>query len=580
LVAANKRTGARREARVLGPGPTGTKGVGTIPSNSDVAGKAHAVLGELLIGAHSLAAVGPEVLECLAGVFGWALAELWLDHHDHSSLRCEASWVSASLPEDAVAAFGATARFQPGSGFPGMVWEARRPVISEDVTRDPGFVRKNSARILGLAGGVAFPVLLPGGEVVGVITTFSETPEGTATDPELLLDLGRRLGDFVARTRREAAQRSARVMEVYGRLSATLAEELNNALCVVLTGLGHLREEAPGDASLEEALAAAGRAAEVSRRLLLDTAPPLDHEEFVSLPGLIRSSIRDLEELLGPRSTLDVHLDDETPRVRGDPASVDQVLRCLVANAGEAIDDHGHVVIRCQGVGGGSDRVGQVLLSVSDDGPGMDEVSRAQAVDPLYSTRGRAGLGLTRVYSVVTQLGGTVELRSRAGEGCTVEVRLPAVHGRASTPPRPAVDPASMDAPSWPDTVLLVEDSRALRRQLRRVLEAAGVQVLDAASAEEALEVCREAGAVPSLLLSDVGLPGRSGVDLARELREGNPSLRVLFISGYPEEVLTERLRGCAYDSFLQKPFDAEVLLEELREVMGLPRSSEAGTST
>lgn len=126
-----------------------------MPTGVAGSSEAYAALGELLIGADCLAAVGPQVLARLAGVFGWSLAELWLVHHDRASIRCEASWVSALLPEEAVFEFGATATFHMGRGFPGAVWESRRPWISDDLTADPDFLRKGPALALGLTGGLA-----------------------------------------------------------------------------------------------------------------------------------------------------------------------------------------------------------------------------------------------------------------------------------------------------------------------------------------------------------------------------------------------------------------------------------------
>lgn len=405
-----------------------------------------------------------------------------------------------------------------------------------------------------------------------MVTTFFDPATAVTPDHDLLVELGRWLGSFASRSRREDARRNSRVLEVYRRLSATLAGELNNALCVVLTGLGHLREEVPDDESLAEALASANRAAEVSRQLLEDaTGWPLG-DDLVDLRELILDVASDLRGLVGPGVRLEVILDENALVVRGESAWLERTLSQLVANAAEAVDGRGHIVIRCHRHDGCSpSESDEVHLSVSDDGTGMDEESRAQALDPLFSTRGRTGIGLTQVHSVVTHLGGEVELGSRPGEGSTLTVRLPAACERAAVIASPPPG-AARDEGSLAGTVLLVEDSPALRRQLRRLLVATGLKVLDTGSAEEALRLSREAGAGVSLLLTDVGLPGRSGAELAREMRGQAPRLPVLLISGYPKEVLAGRLQGCPFDGFLQKPFEAEVLLHELRKIL-LPKA-------
>lgn len=535
--------------------------------------EAQAAVGELLIGASSLTGAGPSLLERLARSFDWALCELWMLHHDRTTIRCEASWGAPGLPDAAASAFGATRAFSPGEGFPGKVWSSSGPIRCADLCGHPDFERKEMARALGLTAGLAFPILTRESDVTGVVLAFGRETDLADPAPETLLALGHRIGDFTTRLQAEERRRNDQLATALGRLSSTLADKLNNELCVVLTevsrllgdrGLGEdLRE------GLDEIRHAATRAASASRRFLDEASPGDQRVGSVDLGEVVRRSLPTLQGLLDDGVRLEVLLEDGLFPVLGNRDALGAIIRHLVVNAGEAITGDGHVVIRC---GRTRDEAGdgaeQVTLAVTDSGAGMDEELRSRVFEPLFSGCGRGGMGLTQVYSQVKRLGGEVEVRSRPGAGSTFDVRLPL----ATTEAPGALEDSRLRDPGLSEdllgTALLVEDSPALRRQLRRIMEEAGLRVLEAADAEAALALCEHGGQPLDLLVSDVGLPGLSGPELVERIRRAHPDVPVLFISGYPRERLEQDLCACSYDLFLQKPFERTDLLLAVRRTL------------
>ena len=196
----------------------------------------------------------------------------------------------------------------------------------------------------------------------------------------------------------------------------------------------------------------------------------------------------------------------------------------------------------------------------------MPESVAARAFEPFYTTKPKsesAGLGLATVYGTVRRGGGHVQIHSKLGEGTTVDVHLPVAEGSPDTT-APATRPATQ--PQGTVTVLLVDDEPALLRLGRRVLESAGFAVLEAGDPADAIRVLDEHGGEIDLLATDVVMPGSSGVELAQRVRESRPELPVLFISGYPDDVIARVGEMGAQDGFLAKPYSAADLVSAVRQ--------------
>jgi two-component system, cell cycle sensor histidine kinase and response regulator CckA len=212
-----------------------------------------------------------------------------------------------------------------------------------------------------------------------------------------------------------------------------------------------------------------------------------------------------------------------------------------------------------------------VRLRVADTGTGMDPATQDRAFEPFFTTKplGKAGgMGLSVVYGIVSGSGGDVEIVSTPGSGTTVTIHLPATE---EPPPPPAAPPASQRAEGEErtgGTILLVDDEPDLRDATRRLLERAGYRVLSAGNGAEAIEL---AGAYPGtidMLLTDVAMPGMLGRELAHRLTGEQPSLRVLFMSGYAQALLSANGNLDPDVELLQKPFDKAALLDKVAEMI------------
>jgi CheY-like chemotaxis protein len=209
-----------------------------------------------------------------------------------------------------------------------------------------------------------------------------------------------------------------------------------------------------------------------------------------------------------------------------------------------------------------------VLLTVSDNGAGMDATTRARVFEPFFTTKEKGkgtGLGLSMVYGVVKQSGGYIEVVSEPGAGATFKIYLPKVEVTAEPQKPPAELPAS---PHGNETLLLVEDEVSLRKLSRHLLELCGYDVLEAESGAEALKLGQEHTGVIHLLLTDVVMPGMSGRVLADQLVKHRPETRVVYMSGYTGQTVGEHGVLAEGSFFLPKPFTREALARKVREAL------------
>lgn len=392
--------------------------------------------------------------------------------------------------------------------------------------------------------------------------------------------------DLVRETReREVAEKrllQAQKMEALGRLAAGVAHDFNNLLTVIRGTVELLAADRPGDAPLARDLGqideAATRASELTKQLLAVSREQVLRPGRVDLVGVVRG----MEEMFGRLLSEDVHLeiraDDDVRPVWADRSSLEQVLLNLVVNAWEAIPGSGRVRVDIleaevdgDGVGGIDAELEPgpyVVLEVSDDGDGIEPAHLDRIFEPFFSTKtSGTGLGLATVHGIVEQSGGALTVRSERGVGTTFTAYLPAAVG---VEPAPEVGEPAEEASGGRERILLIEDEDGVREVATRVLQGLGYDVLSTADAEAAFELVEAAGAV-DLLVTDVVLPGVSGVEAARVLRERFPSLKVLFVSGYAAGYRgTEMLAGDV-SVYLQKPFRNDELAREVRRLLDVP---------
>jgi two-component system cell cycle sensor histidine kinase/response regulator CckA len=401
------------------------------------------------------------------------------------------------------------------------------------------------------------PLVGERGEVLGLVSTFADATE---------------------RERLEARLSQAQRLEVVGRLAGGIAHDFNNLLTVILAGgdllASELELDDPRRADLEQIHAAALRGAELTQQLLALGRRQLHRPTTLEVDRVITGLVPVLRRLLREDIEMQVHCASEHGRVHADPAQLERVLINLVVNACDAMPGPGKLRIEtstclldeAQAAARPELSAGRyVVLAVSDTGVGMDSETQARVFDPFFTTKpAGSGLGLSIVYGLVRQGGGHVSVHSEPGAGSTFQVYLPA-HAAAPEQERPPqLEPSGVTSLRGTETVLVVEDEPEIRDLVCQVLASQGYRVLDASHPDEALSLFRAEARV-ELLLTDMVLPGRTGLALAEQLLAERPTLRVLFMSGYaPPEVLERSAQAV----FLAKPFTASALMSYVRTVL------------
>jgi CheY-like chemotaxis protein len=214
------------------------------------------------------------------------------------------------------------------------------------------------------------------------------------------------------------------------------------------------------------------------------------------------------------------------------------------------------------------------MLAISDTGVGIDAETQAKIFDPFFTTKGLdegTGLGLSTVYGIARQSGGAVWVYSEPGHGATFKVYLPRVDATSDDADKVSDIAPEADAESPTETVLVVEDEQAVRVLTRRILAAAGYTVLEAADGGEAIEICEHHDGEIQMVVTDMVMPGISGLELGEELLARRPDLKLLIMSGYTERAIDEHALGASV-AFLQKPFSSSGLTSKVRETLAESR--------
>lgn len=351
--------------------------------------------------------------------------------------------------------------------------------------------------------------------------------------------------------------RQAQKMESIGKLAGGVAHDFNNLLTVIngncQLALMQIEASHPARSRIEAALAAGDRAADLTRQLLAFSRRQPNQPEKLDVGETLRKMAPVLQSLLGEGCELRYDIQPGLPPVIMDAAQFQQVILNLCVNARDAMQGRGRILIRATG----NDE--RIFLEVSDNGPGIPPDIIGQIFDPFFTTKPKGqgtGLGLSVVYGIVTQGGGTIEVESSPGQGARFRIALPAGDGK----PDPGQKDAGAGEGALHIRVLLVEDQPEVRRFVAEVLRQAGCEVLEAEDAEQALEIASRTPEL-DLLLTDVSMPGLDGEELARRLVAVQGRMHVLLMSGFPKrgESLTWPV--------LSKPFSPEKLIAEIRRI-------------
>ena len=378
--------------------------------------------------------------------------------------------------------------------------------------------------------------------------------------------------------RANALLNESQKLDGLGRLAGGVAHDFNNLLTVILGTAEVLREDLRAGRArtedLEEIRAAGERARDLTGQLLAFARRQLIAPEVLDLNEVLRGTEKLLRRVLGEDVRLDTALASGLWRVRADRGQIGQVVLNLSVNARDAMPTGGRLLIETGNSTLGREAAAQgispgrwVRLTVRDTGHGMTPEVRAHLFEPFFTTKPKGhgtGLGLPTVYGIVKQSGGHVHVESEEGKGAAVHVYLPPTD-EAPAPARPAPAPRPVRGS---ETVLVVEDDPNVREVAARALRDGGYRVLAAAGPASARYVAAGEPAPIHLLLTDVVMPDSDGRTLAREIRSARPGLRVLYMSGYAEDVVARHGVLAEGVELLAKPFTPTTLLAKVRAVL------------
>jgi hypothetical protein len=388
--------------------------------------------------------------------------------------------------------------------------------------------------------------------------------------------------DISERKKLEGQFRQAQKMEAVGRLAGGIAHDFNNLMQAIL-GYSNLldRRLAPGDPNhetVEHIQKSLAHASSLTGQLLAFSRKQVLKPKVVALNKIVAEMNHLLQRVLGETVHLEIDLAQPVPWILAEPGQIEQLILNLAINARDAMSQGGSLGIRTDNVtftdpkafsSGHLPPGNYALLSISDTGCGMSPEVQAHLFEPFFTTKesGKGtGLGLSNVYGVVKQSGGDISVVTAVGSGTTFDVYLPRFEARADE--EESTQMATPAGDGGNETVLLVEDEELVRMMLVEVLKAAGYTVLDARHGDDALTLADRFQEPIDLLVTDMTMPGFSGSELARRMREKRPSLRVLYISGYTEQEAAQWARGNQPIHYLQKPFHPDAFLTKARQIL------------
>ncbi len=377
----------------------------------------------------------------------------------------------------------------------------------------------------------------------------------------------------------EAQLRQAQKMEAVGQLAGGVAHDFNNLLQVI-NGYTQLMLMNPATdlnmkSQIEQVNLAGNRAASLTRQLLTFSRRQVQQATLLDLNTIVADMEKMLRRLIRENITLKTAPAPELRKIKADPGQIEQVIMNLVVNARDAMTGGGILTISTGNIElEGIDIPGSpadvkpgpyVVISVTDTGCGMDEKVKTRIFEPFFTTKPEGvgtGLGLATVYGIVKQSGGFIDVESVVGEGTTFRVYLPQAHIKDLAVESKS---AASSIPHGTETILIVEDLENVRNLVMEMLRSIGYTVIPTSNGIDAIELARSHRKPVDLLLTDVVMPGMSGLDLSKRMKSITPRMKTLFMSGYVDDTIIEdAMKG----HFIQKPITMVELSRKVREVL------------
>ena len=389
--------------------------------------------------------------------------------------------------------------------------------------------------------------------------------------------------DVTERRALEQQLQQSQKMEAVGRLAGGIAHDFNNLLMVISGYSEFLLDRLGPDPALrgpaQEIAGASQRASSLTRQLLAFSRKQMLAPKILDLNEVVTENLKMLTRVIGEDIDLVMVPAAVLGSVRADAGQIDQVIMNLAVNARDAMPTGGKLTIETSNVSLDEEYVrfhaplrpgDYVMLSISDTGQGMDSETQSHIFEPFFTTKGTkgTGLGLSTVYGIIKQSGGYIWVSSEAGKGTTFKIYLPRVAERAETVAQVIASEEAVPTEPGTETILLAEDEANLRYLARQFLEKQGYKVIEAADGAAAMQIAVAHEGVIHLLLTDVIMPGMNGRELAQRISEIRPQTKILYMSGYTENVIGHDGTLDAGVRLLQKPFTLRDLKSKVREVL------------
>ncbi len=373
----------------------------------------------------------------------------------------------------------------------------------------------------------------------------------------------------------------AQKLEGIGRLASGVAHDFNNLLMVIsgtLDIMGQsLNPDHPLQDDIREVLAASDRAAALTRQLLAFSRSQAHAPKIINLNEIITNLNRMLSRIIGEDIKMTLGLADDLMMVEADPGQMEQILVNLAVNARDAMQQGGELIIRTLNFkrtsgdslqGRAIDPGDYIALEVKDTGTGMDQETRSQIFEPFFTTKEEGkgtGLGLSTVYGIVKQNGGHIFVESKVGEGTLFRILFPET--KSETSEEDGID-ESNEYTGGNETILIVEDDVSLNKLLIRMLSRTGYTVYSARSGLEALSMIRDNSLDVDLILTDIVMPNMNGVEMSKEITNILPEVKLIFMSGYSEQVILQSGAIAEDVPFIKKPFRSNEVIKIVRDVL------------
>lgn len=422
--------------------------------------------------------------------------------------------------------------------------------------------------------GTTLPVLVEdrllrdkSGQIIGIRSAVEDITERRQTQEAL--------------QKSEEQLRQWQRVEAIGRLAGGVAHDFNNLL-MTIKGCSELLLNAfdrrdPRREEVEEILKAGERATSLTRQLLAFGRRQVLQPQVLDLNSLVINMDKMLRRLIGEDIHLVTVLDQELWSVKVDPGMIEQVVMNLAVNSRDAMPNGGKLTIETTNIIHDENYASRhismkpgyyVMVAVSDNGCGMDKETQSHLFEPFFTTKEKgkgSGLGLSTVYGIIKQSGGNIWVYSEPDQGTTFKIYLPRVEKTARVYKPKASSPT---APGGTETILLVEDEEAVRTMVSKILRNKGYTVLEAAHSEQAFEISERHEGSIHLMVTDVIMPQMSGPELAERLAPRLPEMKVLYMSGYPDNTIVQHGVLEPGTAFLQKPFTLNALESKVREIL------------